>query len=61
MVGCMIESSIGITAAAQVTPLVDICDLDGAALLARDPYVGATIDLGQLKLSEAPGLGLSVR
>jgi L-alanine-DL-glutamate epimerase-like enolase superfamily enzyme len=61
MVGCMIESSIGITAAAQVTPLVDICDLDGAALLAHDPYVGATIDLGQLKLSEAPGLGLSVR
>ena len=61
MVGCMIESSIGITAAAQVTPLVDICDLDGAALLARDPYTGATIDRGQLKLSEAPGLGLSVR
>jgi len=61
MVGCMIESSIGITAAAQVTPLVDICDLDGAALLARDPYVGATIDNGQLKLSEAPGLGLLVR
>ncbi len=61
MVGCMIESSIGITAAAQITPLVDICDLDGAALLARDPYVGATIDGGQLRISEAPGLGLSVR
>ena len=37
MVGCMIESSIGITAMAQVTPLVDLCDLDGAALLAHDP------------------------
>ncbi len=61
MVGCMIESSIGITAAAQVTPLVDICDLDGAALLASDPYVGATIDQGQLRLPEGPGLGLSVR
>lgn len=61
MVGCMIESSIGITAAAQVTPLVDICDLDGAALLAHDPYVGATIDRGQLRLPEGPGLGLSVR
>jgi L-alanine-DL-glutamate epimerase-like enolase superfamily enzyme len=61
MVGCMIESSIGITAAAQVTPLVDICDLDGAALLARDPYVGATIDHGRLQLPEGPGLGLSVR
>jgi len=61
MVGCMIESSIGITAAAQITPLVDICDLDGAALLAHDPYAGATIDRGQLRIPEAPGLGLSVR
>lgn len=61
MVGCMIESSIGITAAAQVTPLVDICDLDGAALLARDPYVGATIDQGQLRLPGSPGLGLTMR
>lgn len=61
MVGCMIESSIGITAAAQITPLVDICDLDGAALLAKDPYVGATIDKGQLRLPGAPGLGVAVR
>ena len=61
MVGCMIESSIGITAAAQFTPLVDLCDLDGAALLARDPYVGATIQGGQLRLPEGPGLGLSAR
>ena len=41
MVGCMIESSLGITAAAHFTPLVDIVDLDGAALLANDPFVGA--------------------
>ena len=61
MVGCMIESSIGITAAAQVTPLVDICDLDGAALLSDDPYSGATIERGQLRLPEGPGLGLSAR
>ncbi len=61
MVGCMIESSIGITAAAQITPLVDICDLDGAALLAGDPYSGATIERGQLRLPEGPGLGLSAR
>ncbi len=61
MVGCMIESSIGITAAAQVTPLVDYCDLDGAALLNHDPFVGATIDRGQLRLPEGPGLGLSAR
>ena len=61
MVGCMIESSIGITAAAQFCPLVDICDLDGAALLAKDPYAGATIERGRLTLPEGPGLGLSAR
>jgi L-alanine-DL-glutamate epimerase-like enolase superfamily enzyme len=61
MVGCMIETSVGITAAAQVCPLVDICDLDGAALLASDPYQGATITGGQLRLPEGPGLGLSRR
>ena len=61
MVGCMIESSIGITAMAQVTPLVDLCDLDGAALLASDPSRGATIDNGQLRLPDGPGLGLSAR
>jgi len=61
MVGCMIETSVGITAAAQVCPLVDICDLDGAALLASDPYAGATIEGGRLVLPEGPGLGLSRR
>ncbi|MEO5824903.1 MAG: dipeptide epimerase [Gemmatimonadales bacterium] len=61
MVGCMIESSLGITAAAQVTPLVDIVDLDGAALLRNDPFVGATITGGQLALPDAPGLGVSRR
>lgn len=58
MVGCMIESSLGISAAAQVTPLVDIVDLDGAALLADDPFRGATIANGQLSLPDAPGLGV---
>ncbi|HXE58036.1 MAG TPA: dipeptide epimerase [Gemmatimonadales bacterium] len=61
MVGCMIESSLGITAAAHVTPLVDIVDLDGAALLARDPFVGATIDGGQVRLPSGPGLGVARR
>jgi L-alanine-DL-glutamate epimerase-like enolase superfamily enzyme len=61
MVGCMVESSVGITAAAQITPLVDIADLDGAALLAHDPYVGATIDGGQLRLPAGPGLGVKER
>ena len=61
MVGCMVESSIAITAAAQFTPLVDIVDLDGAALLAHDPYMGATIHGGQLRLPSGPGLGVSAR
>jgi L-alanine-DL-glutamate epimerase-like enolase superfamily enzyme len=58
MVGCMIESSLAITAAAHITPLVDIVDLDGAALLADDPFIGATITGGQVKLPEGPGLGV---
>jgi L-alanine-DL-glutamate epimerase-like enolase superfamily enzyme len=58
MVGCMIESSLGITAAAHFTPLVDIVDLDGAALLADDPVTGARIDGGQVTLPDGPGLGV---
>ncbi len=58
MVGCMIESSLGITAAAHFTPLVDIVDLDGAALLRDDPFTGAAIAGGQVTLPDAPGLGV---
>lgn len=58
MAGCMIESSLGITAAAHFAPLLDYADLDGAALLAQDPARGATIDGGRLVLPEAPGLGV---
>ena len=61
MVGCMIESSLGITAAAHFTPLVDIVDLDGAALLAEDPFTGARIDGGQVTLPTGPGLGVRRR
>ncbi|HEX3928272.1 MAG TPA: dipeptide epimerase [Gemmatimonadales bacterium] len=61
MIGCMIESSIGITAAAHLSPLVDIVDLDGAALLDNDPFIGATIDGGQVTLPTGPGLGVTRR
>jgi len=61
MLGCMVESSIAITAAAHLAPLMDLVDLDGAALLVEDPYVGATIDGGQLRLPDAPGLGVGPR
>ncbi len=61
MAGCMIESSIGITAAAHVAPLLDLADLDGAALLARDPFAGATLERGRLALPAGPGLGVRAR
>jgi L-alanine-DL-glutamate epimerase-like enolase superfamily enzyme len=61
MVGCMIETSLGITAAAHFTPLVDAADLDGAALTVDDPFAGATIDNGQIRLPTEPGLGVRRR
>ena len=61
MVGCMIESSLGITPAAHITPLVDAADLDGAALTVDDPFVGATIAGGQIRLPTEPGLGVRRR
>ncbi len=59
MAGCMIESSLGISAVAQLAPLLDTADFDGAALLAADPFVGATIHGGQIKLGDKPGLGVT--
>jgi L-alanine-DL-glutamate epimerase-like enolase superfamily enzyme len=61
MCGCMVESSLGITAAAQLAPLLDCADLDGAALVANDPYVGATIAGGEIVLPEGAGLGVTLR
>lgn len=61
MAGCMIETSLGITAAAHLGPLLDAVDLDGAALLRDDPFVGATIARGNVVLPTAPGLGVSRR
>ncbi|HEY6828020.1 MAG TPA: dipeptide epimerase [Gemmatimonadaceae bacterium] len=58
MAGCMIETSLGITAAAHFAPLLDYADFDGAALLSDDPYVGATIAGGKIELPTGPGLGV---
>ena len=58
MAGCMVETSLGITAAAHLAPLLDWADLDGAALLAHDPMDGATIDGGVIRLPERAGLGV---
>lgn len=57
LLGCMIESSLAISAAAQIAPLVDAADLDGAALLGADPFSGMAFDNGTLTLPSAPGLG----
>jgi L-alanine-DL-glutamate epimerase-like enolase superfamily enzyme len=43
MLGCMIESSLAITAAAHLSPLADTADLDGNLLIDNDPFVGATV------------------
>jgi len=61
MAGCMIETSLGITAAAHLAPLLDYADFDGAALLSDDPYLGATIDEGTISIPTAPGLGVTKR
>ena len=61
MAGCMIETSLGITAAAHLAPLLDCVDLDGAALLRDDPFRGATITHGVVTLPTAPGLGVTRR
>ena len=58
MLGCMISSSVSVTAAAHLSPLVDYADLDGNLLIANDPYVGVTVQNGKLMLPDRPGLGL---
>ena len=58
MLGCMIESSVAVTAAAHLSPLVDWADLDGNLLVTNDPYVGVKVENGRLVLPEGPGLGV---
>ena len=61
MLGCMIETSIGITAAAHLSPLVDAADLDGHLLISDDPYEGVKVVDGRLVLPDGPGLGVIAR
>lgn len=61
MVGCMIESSIGISAAAQLLPLLDFADLDGAALLENDPATGIEIGPRGIQLNQQAGHGAYLR
>jgi L-alanine-DL-glutamate epimerase-like enolase superfamily enzyme len=57
MVGCMTESSVGITAIAHIAPLLDYVDMDGAMLLAKDPARGVTITPDKVTFPEGPGIG----
>ncbi len=61
MLGCMIASSVAISAAAHLSPLVDYADLDGHLLIANDPFTGVTVEQGRLMLADRPGLGVSER
>jgi L-alanine-DL-glutamate epimerase-like enolase superfamily enzyme len=61
MLGCMVSSSVAITAAAQLSPLVDYADLDGNLLISNDPYEGVKVEDGKLVLPNAPGLGVRKR
>jgi L-alanine-DL-glutamate epimerase-like enolase superfamily enzyme len=58
MLGSMVETSLALSAAAQLAPLADELDLDGHWLLARDPFDGAPRDRGVIALSDRPGLGV---
>jgi L-alanine-DL-glutamate epimerase-like enolase superfamily enzyme len=58
LMGCMIESSLGIAAALQLAALADWADLDGALLLADDPFTGVAVDGDLLTAPDEPGLGV---
>jgi L-alanine-DL-glutamate epimerase-like enolase superfamily enzyme len=59
MLGCMISSSVSVTAAAHLSPLVDYADLDGNLLISNDPFRGVRVEKGKLILPDGPGLGLT--
>jgi L-Ala-D/L-Glu epimerase len=60
MVGCMTESTVGISAIAQLLPLLDYVDMDGALLLAEDIATGVRIDQGRCIYPPEPGHGIQL-
>jgi L-alanine-DL-glutamate epimerase-like enolase superfamily enzyme len=61
MLGCMVETSLSLTAAAHLSPMVEYADLDSGLLLADDPFVGLVVHEGRIVLPEGPGLGITTR
>ncbi len=61
LLGCMVESTLGIAAGLQLAGLADHVDLDGALLLADDPYAGFQVEGDRLTASDEPGLGVRLR
>lgn len=59
MLSCMVESSVGVTAAAHLAPLCDYADLDGPLLIKNDPYRGLEYEGARFSLPDAPGIGLT--
>jgi L-alanine-DL-glutamate epimerase-like enolase superfamily enzyme len=59
MLGCMVSSSVSVTAAAHLSPLVDFADLDGNLLISNDPFHGVRVEHGKLILPDKAGLGLT--
>jgi L-alanine-DL-glutamate epimerase-like enolase superfamily enzyme len=58
MLGCMVSSSVSVTAAAHLSPGIDYADLDGNLLISNDPFSGVRVKNGKLLLPDRPGLGL---
>ena len=58
MLGCMTETSCAVTAAAQLSPVVDFADLDGNLLISNDLFSGVGLSSGKLVLPDAPGIGV---
>lgn len=61
MMGCMTETSCAVSAAAQLSPLVDWADLDGNLLISNDLYEGVQVIDGKLTLNNLPGIGIRKR
>ncbi|MBQ6179428.1 MAG: dipeptide epimerase [Bacteroidales bacterium] len=58
MIGCMTETSCAVSAAAQLSPIVDFADLDGNLLISNDLFEGMTVVKGKITLPDRPGIGL---